>query len=177
MKRILDKAQEHLRFFSNEGKKTRERWVLDHWMELSQIRPSTPPIERDAPDFIVDDLKVEIVEVLPPDRKPHADYEKAFDAIRDGKLPEFRLGPSLPLVIRSAHEWVLTAVRNKSAHYGRSSSTWILVAYANFAFDRRADWKAVTSDLEAKQPFFNQIDVLAADGRAILAQYTRSATS
>ena len=64
----LNEARSQIHFFSNAGKKEREKWVIDKWCRLTG-RECYLIVEAEGPDLTVGPEKVEMAEVMRPDRK------------------------------------------------------------------------------------------------------------
>jgi hypothetical protein len=79
--------------FSSQGKKQRETWVVEAWCRLSS-RQKCLIVERQRPEFTVDNEKVEIVEVLYPGRNRQAELTNDAQAISEERFPEPRVAGS-----------------------------------------------------------------------------------
>ncbi len=66
--------QDDVAFFSNASKDDRERWILEHWCALNG-HDASRAVKGEAPDFTVDDVSIEIVEVLGKGRRRHQEYK------------------------------------------------------------------------------------------------------
>ena len=173
---LLSAFQEDVRFFSNACKDDRERWIFEYWCSLTG-RSAAQATKREAPDFTLNGEKIEIMEVLEAGRLRHKEFKDDLTALRSGNLQSANLihdGPDLVTIKRSAHQWVLDAIRAKHNHYGPSSASWTLLVYADFTFANRTDWPAVTAELSRTFPGFARIDVLFPDGATFRPIYGAS---
>lgn len=170
---LLSAFEGDVRFFSNEGKGDRERWVFDRWCSLTG-RNSAQGIKCEAPDFKLNGEHIEIIDVLEPGRKRHKEFKDDLAKLRTGTAQTADLihnGPDLETVKSSAHQWVLNAVRHKQKLYGSKSASWTLLIYADFAFADRTDWKTVITELSRTPPGFTRVEVLFPDGAKTMALY------
>ena len=165
-KKLTVNAEDDLRFFSNSGKKDRERWVFDRWRQITNM-PSLAPIEGEGPDFVFAGESVEIVEVLRPNRLRHKEYKADVKDLKQGQLPNPHDGADLQDVIQNASCWVSDAVLTKANHYGSVAQQWILVVYANYSWCDRTEWARIRADVTDGTKTFKRIDILTADGTRV----------
>lgn len=165
---LLRAAQEDLAFFSNEQKLIRERWVVDQWLVARGVEADVRPAD-DPPDFIVDGAGVEIVELLEPRRKRTDQYRANLTAAEAGYAIPRRM-VSREQVVTHGHEWLVRAIKRKSAKYAsRPSSTWTLLVYVNVPWADSLQWAEVVAELRDLAPPFAAIDALFQVGAAPIA--------
>lgn len=170
---LEDHAREQIRFFSNAGKKDREKWVVEAWCRLTG-RTACSIAEGERPDFVVGLEQVEISEILHPEPRRQDAVRKDAAEIAMGRFPQPRDAGSLDEVLAEGHLWVLNGVSAKTQKY-RSipTSNWILLLYVNVSFWKRIRWELVESQLILASPPFRQIEVLGADGNAVITVFPR----
>ena len=102
-------AEDQMRFFSNAGKKDRETWVIDAWCRHTG-RTDCSIVGRERPDFTVGLEKLEIREVLLPQRRRQDEVKKDAAEISAGRLPQPHCAGSLNDVATDGHLWILNGV-------------------------------------------------------------------
>jgi hypothetical protein len=160
-------AENEQRFFSNEGKKSRERWVLERWLAHSG-KSHLHFTEGEAPDFTVGDESVEIVEVLERGRRRHADVKTDAVELRAGGLPSPRVAADLESVKNRGRDWILQQIDAKAQKYRTSAATWTLLLYVNVPWPGKTDWAAIRQELAAHLRPFRRIEALTADGQHVI---------
>jgi hypothetical protein len=167
LKSLADKAEKTRRFFSNDGKKERERWVVEHWA-AALGRSIADLNESEAPDFVVDGEDVEVVEVLPPERRRGDEYKADRNALAQGGLPEWKDWVSFEVVQAEGHKWIADAISAKAQKYRNAAKDWTLVVYANYGWWEETDWDAVGKIVQESVETFAGIHVLGAEGEAVV---------
>lgn len=166
----LKKAQKALIFFSNEGKKERERWVLDKWLEIkfhdAPLPKITCPPKR--PDFILDEglageRFVEIVEILHEGRKRYAEFQRDLRDAEAGK-PFDPIPLGLEDIDEKGIQWITETVGRKIQKYSgkHDISNWILVIYANIWMFNTFDWDTLLVQIAGLSSGFRSIDIVYA---------------
>jgi len=167
LKTLVPSAEKTMGFFSNDGKKTRELWVLERWAKCAG-RSLAKVQEGEGPDFNVEGLGVEIVEVQQPERRRGDEYRAERDALARGEIPEWKNWVDLESVQNEAHQWIADAITGKAQKYGKAARTWVLVVYANYGWWEETDWQAVRAVVEGLVDIFARVDVLGADGESMV---------
>lgn len=160
-----DDARDQIRFFSNANKKEREKWVIENWCRITG-RIGSRITKGEAPDYVVNEEGVEIVEVLLPDRKRHDECKM------EGLAQPCNAG-SLERTVAQGHLWLLKIIDAKAKKYGSGAKGWVLLLYVNFSFWQRIDWDFLKSKLAATQPQFKRVDALTADGQTVVTLFNQ----
>jgi hypothetical protein len=166
LKSLVTEAEETLRFFSNSGKKDRECWVLDRWIAHMGLS-AKDVIEGEGPDFTVDGVPIELVEVLLPGRKRTDEYRAERDALVQGDLPKWGDFVDFDTVAGGAHSWIVNSINDKATKYGRTADDWLLIVYADFHWSGHTDWSAVRASVEVGVETFREIYVLMDENRVV----------
>jgi hypothetical protein len=77
-----------IEYFSNKNKPKREHWVVKKFLKAFDVDFSEEEIRSckdDPPDIIFREARIEIKEILDPDRKRHDEYKKALVKVRKAK--------------------------------------------------------------------------------------------
>jgi hypothetical protein len=164
---LVVEAGEVMAFFSNGGKKERERWVLDHWL-ASTGRLLTNLEEGERPDFTVDGVGIEVVEVLEPERRRCDEYRADKDSIAQGGSALWKDSVDSEAVRSKAHEWICNCVSKKAEKYGQLATGWILLIYANYSWWQHTEWQAVRDNVAREVVCFSEIVALGADGEMVI---------
>lgn len=159
------KDQEY--FFSNEGKKPRERWILEHWLACAG-KTHLHFAEGEAPDFTVGDESIEIVEVLEPERRRHADAKADAVELRAGRFPSPRVAADLESVKNRGQDWILHQIDAKAQKYRTTAATWTLLLYVNVSWAGEIDWGSIKHELATFPRPFRRIEALTADGQHVI---------
>jgi len=167
LKSQADEAENTRKYFSNDGKKERERWVVEHWA-AALARSIANLKESEAPDFVADGDGVEVVEVQPPERRRGDEYRADRDALAQGKLPEWKNWVSFELVQAEGYDWIGDAISAKAQKYGEAAKDWTLVVYANYGWWEETDWDAVGKIVQESVETFASIHVLGAGGETVV---------
>ncbi len=165
--------KDQIHFFSNGGKKERERWVVEAWCRPGG-RNGFSIVDGERPDFTVDGEKVEVSEALRPHRRRHDACKEDLAEMAAGRLPSPRYAGSLEEVLAGGHLWALNGIDAKIEKYrSTATSDWVLLLYVNFSFWQRVRWELVRSQLTATPPPFKRIDALSADGKDVIPLFSR----
>lgn len=156
-----------MRFFSNAGKKERERWILDRWIALAGLVVKDT-VEDEGPDFIVNGVGIEVVEVLEPGRKRGDEHRADRDALAEGNPTEWRTWVDIEWVISEAHSWVYESIAGKAEKYRSTALGWVLLIYLNYGWWEETNWQALRAQVETDVMTFREIHAIGAGGNTMI---------
>lgn len=167
---ILHKALEIQNFFSNftHSQKEREQWIIESWLEfhyLDKQKISYP--KQDPPDFYYDNIPVEIIEVLPKERKRGDEIKDWMSRIKNQEQSSIMTFPSeysrlqnvkLTLLPRLEEE-----IRKKESKYKKRKidiENWTLLVYVNFPWTGKINWEEIENGLKDINFSFKKIELM-----------------
>ncbi|TGM03565.1 hypothetical protein [Leptospira jelokensis] len=154
IKRKIEKINETIKFFGNPGKKDREKWVIENWALANNIIVKNLNLETESPDAILNsEILIEVVEVLPPDRKRTDELKKWRERVEMGcdenLVNGFRNYSRLEYIKPRAANIIADIIRNKYNlyHENAESNKWILIIYVNLPWTTKLDWDLISQKI------------------------------
>ena len=126
-----------VQYFSQAHKAERERWTVSEFLKNLRLRFKEGDVRspvNDPPDVEFRDARFEVVELLDPGRKRHAEYKADLEAARKSNDPtdQMRMFTPVDLQMSDLYGQCLALAQKKARKYSVDTRTGLdLLIYVN----------------------------------------------
>lgn len=89
LKELIDSAWEDLRFYSNQGKTEREKWVVEEFLKIADVpfeAHEVTSLEQDNKiDIVFRNAKYQVKEIVNPGLERSRYYKELYNALKKAK--------------------------------------------------------------------------------------------